>query len=538
MQLFERMVFMPQMDEISRRPIHVVFEAFAEHLNPKYCILIDVGIVPTETDILRLMRLLDRDPKIASVCEELTTSTFSGPARSRPKITMAAQHFEFGSIDIIPGAFSAYRSEAVKTKEHPLTGEPKSPLVRYFQMLMTAPMDQLNERWTMYRKGAVAKTDVPKTIEGLIRQLRRRLNGTIFAAVYTVVRFQRREVNDSVHPTVRKFFFFFWEFVFIVTVLTLTWMFLSNVYLTFYFIWKGTFRNTFVDSGDEKGGQDVLLFKSLIYLSFLMMGNRPEDVSLVYCVSVFYFGALMAFALILSLILMFSLEIWPNRDENYCDATKEDVADEVKGAEKKTEVLGKSGVPSASTLSARDYGSSVTILMGSECTGTGVSTSKANEVSELPESQDMVLSPTSTGVVANVLHRRNGSGGPGPINNVKDRDFMNAEIEHFGHIISACVVLLRISFFFIDYAMGVNAIHSTVVSVPEGLLLIGLTLTVKHKRMLATNLEGVETIECSSCTCFETDTLVQNGFMNGTATSNCTNVLLCVLLFPHHVCKQ
>ncbi len=533
MQLFERMVSMPQVDEISLPPIHVVFEAFAEHLRPKYCILIDVGTASMETDILRLMRLLDRDPKIASVCGQLTTYTFSGPARSRSKITVAAQHFEFGSIDVIPGAFSAYGYEAVKTKEQPLTEEPKGPLVRYFQTLMTTPMDQLDERRAI---GAVSKTDVPKTIEGLIRQRRRRLNGAFFAAVYTVLRFQR-VVNDSVHSTVRKFFFF-WKFVFIATVLTLTWMFLFNVYITFYFIWKGGFRTTFGDYGDEKGRQNALLFKLLIHLSFFMVGNRPEDLSLVYRVSAFYFGGLLAFTLILSLSPLSRLETWPNRDENFCDATNEDVAEEVEGAEKMTEVLGKSKVPSASTLSARDYGPSETILMGGGFTGTGVSISKANEVSESSESQDIVPSPASTGVVANVLHRRDGSGGPGPINNVNGRGFMNPEIEHFWHIISALVVLLRMSFFIIDYAMGMNAIHSTVVNVPEGLILIGLTLTTKHKRMLATILEGVETIKCTSCTCFEMGELIQDSFMNGTATSTCTNVWLCVLLFPHNVCKQ
>ncbi len=64
--------------------------------------------------------------------------------------------------------------------------------------------------------------------------------------------------------------------------------------------------------------------------------------------------------------------------------------------------------------------------------------------------------------------------------------------------------------------------ESIVAVASEGLLLIGLTLIAKRKRMLATNLEGVRNIGCTSCTC----------------TSTCYNVLLCVLLFPHHVCKQ
>jgi hypothetical protein len=162
-----------------------------------------------------------------------------------------------------------------------------------------------------------------------------------------------------------------------------------------------------------------------------------------------------------------------------------------------------------SIVSARGYGPFGAILMGSECTGVGVSISKANEVFDSPESWGMAPSQTSAGVVANVPHRPDGSGG-----------FMNAQIEHFVYIISALVALLRISSFIIGHAMGANAIHSFIVNVSEDLPRISPALTTKRKRMLATNQEGEETVGCTSF------------------TSTCTNVLLCVSLFPHHVCKQ
>ncbi len=79
--------------------------------------------------------------------------------------------------------------------------------------------------------------------------------------------------------------------------------------------------------------------------------------------------------------------------------------------------------------------------------------------------------------------RRDGS--VGPINKAKDHGFVeyntvneqapiNAGIEHFVNTISAFAVLLWISFFIIIYAIGANAIHSTV-----------------NKQMLATNREGL-----------------------------------------------
>jgi surface protein len=246
------------------------FQTFVEHLKPNYRILIDVKTV------CRCLQIADdedcRDTKIAGVCMELTThrSNFC-------QVTVAVQHFEykmfnilhrstgsaFGFINVLPGEFSAYQHEAVKTKEHPLTEEPEGPLVRYCQTL-TTPMHQLgaflgnmhlpedrmlcpeivarpNEWRTMhsmhYCKGAVAKTDVPKTIEGLIRKHHRWLNETFFAAVYAVMHFPR-VVNSTVHSAVRKFFS--WECVFIATVLMVTWMFLSFwmvqfvIYLSFW----------------------------------------------------------------------------------------------------------------------------------------------------------------------------------------------------------------------------------------------------------------------------------------------------------------
>jgi hypothetical protein len=467
MHLFaERTVFIPnaQVDEIALPPIHVIFalkkknakkldshawsfEAFAEHMKPKYCILIDVGRLP-----------VDRDPKIARVCGELTRCRPNFCQVTVSNILDRLTVSVFGFIDVLPGAFSAYWYKVVKTKECTLT----SPMNQLGAFPGNMHLAEDRILWTMhYCKGAVAKTGVPETVEGLIRQRRRWLNGTFFAVVYTVMRFPR-VVNDTVHSAFRKFFFFC-EFAFIATVLTVTWMFRSSLYLTCYFIWKGGFRNTFGDSGDEKGGEDTLLFMSLIYLSFLM-------VQFVYRVSVFYFSALTAFTTILSQIPWFSLEIWLTRDENYCDEAKEDVVEEVEGAEKR-------GVPSASIVSAKDYGLSETFLMGGGCTGSSVSISKANKVSESSESWDMVPSPMRTGVVANVPRRRDGS--VGPIINVKGLGVMNALIEHLMHIMSAFVVLLGISIFTIGYAMGANVI------------LIGLMLTAKRKRMLATNRKGV-----------------------------------------------
>ncbi len=102
----------------------------------------------------------------------------------------------------------------------------------------------------------------------------------------------------------------------------------------------------------------------------------------------------------------------------------------------------------------------------------------------------LISSPTSAGVV-------------GPINIAKGRGFMEYNTVHEQTAINADIE---------HYVMGDT----------EGILLIGLTLIAK----------SVETIGCTSCTCSQMSTLTQTNFLNGIATSTCTDVLLCVAVPP------
>jgi hypothetical protein len=173
----------------------------------------------------------------------------------------------------------------------------------------------------------------------------------------------------------------------------------------------------------------------------------------------------------------------------------------------------------ASHVSARNHGHGPSdniddILIGVGCTGSGVN--KAKDVSE-SESCGIVPSPTSTGVVVNVPRR---DGSVGLINKAKGRGFM--EEPRFVHTISAFAVYLGISFFIIGYA---HAIHSTVTNVPEGLLLIGRPLTIKHKRLLTTNLDANAGDKMG--------TLTPNNLVNGPASPvpMFCSVLFCSVLF-------
>lgn len=129
-----------------------------------------------------------------------------------------------GYIQVLPGAFSAYRYKALLTNpETPNEG----PLVSYFKGekpsadsgIFDANMYLAEDRilcfelvakrgyaWTLrYVKSAWAETDVPDTVPELISQRRRWLNGTFFVALFSVFHFRKVYLSD--HAGWRKFLF-------------------------------------------------------------------------------------------------------------------------------------------------------------------------------------------------------------------------------------------------------------------------------------------------------------------------------------------
>jgi chitin synthase len=195
------------------------FQAFGEILDPNICILLDAGTKPGKNSIYLLWKAFDRQPMCAGACGEIKAMLQHGKKLVNPVV--AAQNFEykmsnildkplesaFGFISVLPGAFSAYRFAALQNDK---SGQ--GPLEKYFAGekmhganagIFTANMYLAEDRilcwelvskrncsWILqYVKAATGETDVPEEMADFILQRRRWLNGSFFAAVYSLAHF-------------------------------------------------------------------------------------------------------------------------------------------------------------------------------------------------------------------------------------------------------------------------------------------------------------------------------------------------------------
>jgi chitin synthase len=206
------------------------FQAFSECIIPKYCVLLDAGTKPGKDSIFRLWRAFDKNDMVAGACGEI--KAMKGKMfKNLLNPLVATQNFEykmsnildkplesaFGFISVLPGAFSAYRWQALQGE--PLRkyflGEKMHSNSNFFTANMYLAEDRIlcyelvakaKANWILqYVKGSTGETDVPDNIAEFIGQRRRWLNGSFFAALYTVVHFYK--LWSSGHSFFRKIMF-------------------------------------------------------------------------------------------------------------------------------------------------------------------------------------------------------------------------------------------------------------------------------------------------------------------------------------------
>ncbi|KAI8384377.1 glycosyltransferase family 2 protein [Radiomyces spectabilis] len=307
------------------------FNAFGKVLQPNICVLLDVGTRPGNTSIYHLWKVFHTHANVGGACGEICVMKGQGCVDLLNPL-VAAQNFEykmsnildkplesvFGYISVLPGAFSAYRYVALQNDPYG-----NGPLQKYFMGeggddqsnsdIFTANMylaeDRIlcfellakkHEKWVLrYVQNAYGETDCPDQLPEFISQRRRWLNGSFFAAVYSLWHFSRIWSTDH---TVRRKILLSIEFAFNFVNLINSWLCMANLYLTFYFIGK-TFSGPGMDPfGNGWGGR---LFEMLRYLyiflfivSFICsMGNRPQGSKWMFLASVLIYACIMSYTL-------------------------------------------------------------------------------------------------------------------------------------------------------------------------------------------------------------------------------------------------
>ncbi|KAL0092812.1 glycosyltransferase family 2 protein [Phycomyces blakesleeanus] len=314
------------------------FSAFGPLLQPNICVLLDVGTRPGYSSIYQLWKTFDRNPNVGGACGEIRAML--GPVFSyllNPLV--AAQNFEykmsnildkplesvFGYISVLPGAFSAYRYQALLND---INGH--GPLEKYFKgenlgsqdgadeksglfeanmylaedrILCFELVAKRNERWLLhYCNSAFAETDVPDQLAEFISQRRRWLNGSFFAGVYGLWHF--KSIWTSRHSFTRVFLLSI-EGIYNVINLIFSWLTIGNFYITFYFITK-SLANPDVDPFGQGWGARIFdmlryFYMFLIFLLFICsMGNRPQGSKWLFVGSLIAFSVIMCYMMFAS----------------------------------------------------------------------------------------------------------------------------------------------------------------------------------------------------------------------------------------------
>lgn len=247
-----------------------LFNAFGSVLNPNICVLIDAGTKPGNRAIVHLWRAFRNNENVGGACGEIHAMTGKN-FRKLLNPLVAAQNFEyklsnildkpledtFGFIAVLPGAFSAYKYDALQGRpleqyfrgDHSLAEKLGAQgldgmsifkrnmflaedRILCFEITFKAPnpTDGKRKHWHLkYVKASKAETDVPETIDEFISQRRRWLNGSFAATLYSMIHFG--QIYRTCHNPLRNVFMHIQLFYNFINVI-MTWFSLAAYYLT------------------------------------------------------------------------------------------------------------------------------------------------------------------------------------------------------------------------------------------------------------------------------------------------------------------
>jgi chitin synthase len=316
------------------------------NLNPKVVVLLDVGTEPGPDSIYKLWKAF-KNPKIGGACGEIRAmlgnhASPNDESSIWKKIgrfiyfklsdfttclinpLIAAQNFEykmsnildkpmesaFGFVTVLPGAFSAYRYEALKgeplrayfhgedmksNNEKP-AGILESNMYLAEDRILCFELVAKSEKSYLlkYVHNSYAVTDVPSQINEFINQRRRWLNGSFFAALYSILHFYRILISN--HSFFRKFALVI-EIIYQTINILLSWFALSIYFLVFRILTLdvvGTFVGKNV--GNILSIVFLWIYIAAIILTFIIsFGNKPNDAKYLYLLAFTLFAIIVIY---------------------------------------------------------------------------------------------------------------------------------------------------------------------------------------------------------------------------------------------------
>ncbi|KAI8621911.1 chitin synthase-domain-containing protein [Chytriomyces sp. MP71] len=319
------------------------FNSICSILNPDVCILIDIGTKPTKQSFYHLYRAFQRNSRVAGACGEIATELGSfGVNLINPIV--AVQNFEYkmsnildkplesmlGYITVLPGAFSAYRYEALLGQPldmyfkgealHAATivGKPNvsesnmylaEDRILCFELVM-----KKNSKYILkYVKSAKAETDVPTELHDLIKQRRRWFNGSFFASTYSVMNFHR--IFSSGHGLIRMSLLLF-ETAYNCVNLILSWFSIASIYICFYFMFNIVGTSALIAcsqavqdasgldpfypfGGPVSGTMKATYICAVIAMILASLGNKPDTIKEIIILISSLFAFMMSFLMVL-----------------------------------------------------------------------------------------------------------------------------------------------------------------------------------------------------------------------------------------------
>ncbi|KAG9127518.1 hypothetical protein FRC07_012805 [Ceratobasidium sp. 392] len=334
------------------------FNAFGPLLQPNVCILLDVGTRPGSKSIYHLWKTFDVSSNVGGACGEI--AAYKGKRwKALWNPLVAAQNFEyktsnildkptesiFGYISVLPGAFSAYRFGLFKhvmdktflhlfryiALQNDENG--RGPLASYFkgevqhgrqQDIFTSNMYLAEDRilcfeliakrnadWVLrYVKSAIGETDVPDALPEFISQRRRWLNGSFFAAVYSIAHVA--QIMRSGHSLTRRIALLAETFYNLIGLVT-AWFAVGNFYIFFVILTSSLEDPTFGAPGIKYVNLVAQYgYGAITITSFLIsMGNKPRAAPWKYKLPAILFAVLAVYLIICGCLCTYKASLNP-----------------------------------------------------------------------------------------------------------------------------------------------------------------------------------------------------------------------------------